>query len=167
MKNCIAATAIALCMAAVLSGCSKPLQPVANQLSLATEPKSPDKVTAKTLPAVDEELQQLLIARRDAALAESEAYRKAVGIGTATPDMLLLPERRVLASELELSDKPADQIAAFERFLESAKASENRVEALSFAQAKGGESDKLFATRYLRLDAEIQLLRAKRKVAAK
>jgi len=68
----------------------------------------------------------------------------------------------MLHADLELSEKPADQIAAIERYLVFAKEYELRVFSLYKSQAKAGEADKYEKAKYMRLDAEIQLLRAKR-----
>jgi len=117
------------------------------------------------LPAPgDDELKILLIAKYNAAFAEVKSVEAAYGAGTIPFDSIFEAQKRLLQAELELSDKPADQIAAFEKQLEMAKHVEQKVKSLALSYCKGGEADKYYQAKFQRLDAEIQLLRAKRKI---
>jgi hypothetical protein len=111
----------------------------------------------------DDALKKLLIARHNTAVAEMNATLTAYEADTIGFDAVTDTARRLLVAELELSDKPAEQIATLERSLELVKYVENRIKALYERGSRGGESEKMHRARYLRLDTEIQLLRAKRK----
>lgn len=114
-------------------------------------------------PGADE-LQKLLVARYNAVFAELGAVGAAYSNGTTTHHAIFDAQKRLLQAELELSDKPADQIAAYESYLESTKAFEAKIKALAILQTVGGEANKYYQAKFMRLDAEIQLMRAKRKL---
>jgi len=113
----------------------------------------------------DDVLRQLLIARYNAALGELKSVTAAYehGISGFNFEALFLSAKRVHDAGMELSEKPADQILMLEKNLESTKQFEAGVRGLHEPNARGGESDKMHHATYLRLGAEIELLRAKRK----
>lgn len=112
----------------------------------------------------DDELRKLQIARYNAAFGEVKCVDAAYSNGTITFDLLFEAQKHLLQAELDLSDKPVDQIAAYEHFVEAAKQKEARVKSLYYSATRGGEADKYYQAKFQRLDAEIQLLRAKRKL---
>ncbi len=122
-----------------------------------------EKAGPKFAAPGDDELRKLQIAKYNAAFAEVRSVDAAYKNGTVTFDLIYEAQKRLLQAELELSDKPADQIAAHERRVELTKQAEARVISLYHSASKGGESDKYYQAKFQRLDAEIQLLRAKRK----
>ena len=67
---------------------------------------------------------------------------------------------------LELSDKPADQVALLEKYVEFAKAVEQAVDVRIKAGVRNFTKGDLHQAKYTRADAEIQLLRAKEKAKA-
>jgi len=109
----------------------------------------------------DDELAKLLRQRYNAAVAELQARNKALESGNGTVEDSFGVARKVLRSELALSDKPADRIAVREKHLELEQAAE-KIATIRFHAGKITDAD-LAAARYLRLDAEVQLLKAKRK----
>ena len=68
--------------------------------------------------------------------------------------------QRWLQAGLELCDKPADKVALLTQFVELTKATEKMAQ--GHLEAARGTESALHRLRYQRLDAEIQLLRAKR-----
>ena len=127
------------------------------------EEKAPAVLRAEPLKieAGDDELTKLLKARYNAAVAELQARSKALESGNGTVEDIFGAARKVLRSELALSDKPADRIAVREKYLELERAAE-KVATIRFQAGKLSDAD-LAAARYSRLDAEVQLLKAKRK----
>jgi len=111
----------------------------------------------------DDELQRLLIARFNEAVKELRAATAMYRMGAGTFDSVITSAGHVLHAGLELGDKPADQIAMLEGYLEYAKQLEAQVKSLYDSASRGGESDKMYQATYLRLGADIELLRAKRK----
>lgn len=108
----------------------------------------------------DDELRKLLKARYNEALAEVEGRSNLFKNGRAPFDSIAEPSQRLLRAGLELCDKPADKVALLTQFVERTKAVEKYAQArLESARGTGPELRRL---RYQRLDAEIQLLRAKR-----
>lgn len=142
-------------------------EPVADNeiLRRIKERQAADPLTRKP-EAGDDELKRLLKERYNAALFAYKYTEAAYSNGTVTFDELTACCAKMLHAYLELSDKPADQIDAIERYLVFAKQTELKVFSLYKSQTKGGEADKYEKAKYMRLDAEIQLLRAKRKAAA-
>jgi len=80
--------------------------------------------------------------------------------GTASFDSLLDVAQRIVHSGVEVTDKPTEQLRFRERFLELAR----EIEKMQKARHEAGRiSDAdLQSARYLRLDAEIQVLKAKK-----
>lgn len=111
----------------------------------------------------DDELQRLLIARYNEAVKELKAVTAAYQTGSSTFETVINAAEHVLKSGLELGDKPADEIALLEQYLDYTKQNEAKVKRQYEAGQRGGESDKMHQATYLRLGAEIELLRAKRK----
>ena len=124
--------------------------------------------------AADSDERKLLIARYNEALEElKERYQylgslpeESGGVDRGSVGELILAARRLLATDLELNPKPADQITLREKYLEFAKNVEEacRLHAhpcpgclprMTILQAR--------TAKYLRLEAEVELLRAKRK----
>ena len=141
----------------------------AQQPSQQEQPKEPEvKLPAilKSKPAKidpkDDELTKLLKARYNEAVGEMNAQVERYVSGTAVLDLTLEAGRRLLVSGLEMMDKPADRIAMLEQYLELAK----EVEKVTKAQHDAARIpiQQMHQVRYYRLDAEIQLLRAKRKL---
>lgn len=124
-----------------------------------------DPLTRKP-EAGDDELRRLLKERYNAALFAFKNTIASYEADRGSFDDLVSTSALMLHAELELSDKPADQIAAIERYLEIAKQQELRVFSHIKSGRRGGEADKYEKAKYMRLDAEIQLLRARQKAAA-
>jgi hypothetical protein len=113
----------------------------------------------KPAPGADA-LQKLLIARNNAALTELQARGQELMAGRITTDVLFDAVRRWCDSALELSDKPADQMVVREQTLELTRYIEAVLDAkLAAGTAKVADMEM---AHYYRLDAEIQLLKAKR-----
>ena len=127
-------------------------------------PPEPAILKAKPLkPAPgDDELRKLLIARYNAAVAEMELRYAEISAGRATFEVAAEAARHLVDSGIELTDKPAEQLAFREKYLELAKEVERIIKA-QFEAGRIGEAD-LAKARYLRLDAEVQMLKAKRLV---
>jgi membrane fusion protein (multidrug efflux system) len=108
----------------------------------------------------DDELRKLLKARYNEALVEKEGLDKMFQVGRASYDSVVEAGQRLLKAGLELCGTPADKVALLTQFVERTKAAE------TIAQGRfesGRASDlALHRLRYQRLDAEVQLLRAKR-----
>lgn len=105
------------------------------------------------------DLRQLLKARYDIAASLLEIEEKRLNEGKSTLLNVYESARRVRDSATELTGAPAEQLAALTKYL----AITRRVEdSMNRVVAKGAAppSDRELA-RYLRLDAEIALLRAK------
>ena len=130
------------------------------------EEKGPAVLSAKPLKieAGDDELHKLLKERYNAAVAELQARCEEVRSGPGSTEKLFDAARKVLRSELAISDKPADRIAVRGKQLELEQAAEK----MAIARFKAGKlSDAdVAAARYLRLDAAVQLLRAQQKATA-
>lgn len=109
----------------------------------------------------DDELRKLLVDRYNAGLAELQARYEEYKIGLAPLDALLGAAQRLAHAGGELNDKPADRLVFLEQFLELARHVESMQEALTEV-GRSRVADLQWA-RYVRADAEIQLLRAKPK----
>jgi hypothetical protein len=114
----------------------------------------------KTTPG-DDELRKLLVARYNAALAELKIRTQELLTGRL--DVVTLSEvaRHLLDAELELATKPAEQLLAHERALEYA----HSIEDIAQAKFQAGTAKPADVERahYYALDAEIQLLKTRRK----
>jgi hypothetical protein len=125
--------------------------------------KQPAILSAKPLKAgpSDDELQKLLIDRYNAAISELEDRYNEFLAGHATLDLMEGVVRRVASSGVELKKKPEDRIALREQLLDFMKRMEE-IQKARFDAARIPQADVQRA-RYFRLDAEIQLLKEKRK----
>jgi hypothetical protein len=108
----------------------------------------------------DDELRKLQIARYNEALEQIKALHETVLAGTKTPDILFDAGKRLCQSGMEVYDDPKDRIKLLTDYVELAKDTEKTFE----AQLGGGRVDTsvFHEARYFRIDAEIQLLKAKR-----
>lgn len=129
----------------------------------AAEQKLPAILTAKPRQPgeKDDDLRKLLVARYNAAVAEIAAFYRDFLKGRGTFETFVPAAQRLVESGIELSDTPAEQIALREQFLELAKEVEKNQ--LACHEAGRIPDSEVAQARYLRLDAEIRLLRAKRK----
>ncbi len=124
-------------------------------------PKVPALLAAQPLKEDprDDELRKLLKARYNEAVAEVKALHKMLLAGRGTIDSCVGAGRRLVQAGLELCDKPADKVTLLTQFVELTQMAEKSIQArLAF----NGTSADLHRARYQRLDAEIQLLRARR-----
>ena len=112
---------------------------------------------------VDEELRNLQVARRDAGMRRMVEQRTFYEEGRITVDRYFDAIARVLDAQLDMSDKPADQVPIFELIIDLVKEIENR-EVAMHKIGRGSVSD-VEEARYRRLGYEIELLRTKRKLA--
>jgi len=131
------------------------------------EGKMPRILTAKPIKTAenDDELRKLLIARYNAAVAEMQArYQQYQNDPSVTGEAFYGVARRLGEAGMELRDKPADQVSMCEELLELQKYFVKHAEA-KFEAGLIGRAD-LERARYQRIDAEIHLLRAQRKVKA-
>jgi hypothetical protein len=122
------------------------------------------KLPVQTGP-VDKELQNLLIARRDSAVRR---LKMTIGIyeeGRITLDKFCDSMTLALKSQLDLFESPADQVPIYELLVEFAKEVEER--ALAEVDVARGTEYDVEAARFYRINCEIDLLRAKRKLAKK
>jgi hypothetical protein len=112
----------------------------------------------------DDEEKKLLKARHAAVVTMVEVALERYRAGANTPPGGSLHEvvEKWRDARLELSDKPKDQIAVLEVWFELTKDEEAHTEALYKLKRVG--PDTVAAARYARLTAELQLLRAKRKL---
>jgi hypothetical protein len=145
-----------------------------NTLLAADPPKPPkDDDDEVKLPALlkakplkpdpkDDELRKLLKERYNVALDEMNLQYKLYEAGSpaATLDIVFESGERVVSARLELCDQPADKIPILVQLVEMRK----EIEKIAKARFDAGRiAPQDFArARYFRLDAEIQLLRAKR-----
>jgi hypothetical protein len=144
---------------AIPSPAAQPAQPA--------EPKLPAILTAKPLQAGpgDDDLRKLLIARYNAAVAEAAGRIQEFQTGHCNLEAMAGVARRLVDSGLELRDKAADQVTLREQFLELAKEIEKIVQ-VRFEAGRISPAD-LELAHYERLDAEIQVLKARRKAAGR
>jgi beta-lactamase regulating signal transducer with metallopeptidase domain len=111
--------------------------------------------------ASDDELEKLLKERYNVALNYVRNSYRRLQAGVEAPDNVSDAARRVVDAELALHPDPADEIHARERYLTFAKIIEARANGL----AASGNMAREYAdaARETRLNAEIQLLQAKRR----
>jgi hypothetical protein len=121
----------------------------------------PALLSAKPLKAApgDSELRKLRIARYNEALAEvGDDYRRVLQ-GQGFPSELRDAVQRVVRAGLAVHDRPVDRAAFLTQALELAKNVERMAE--GFARTGQGRTADAHAARFVRLDVEIQLLKAK------
>jgi hypothetical protein len=128
------------------------------------EPKAPALLTRLPLKVdtKDDEMRKLLKARYNEALAEVEGLTRMFQMAVAgvSYDSVAEARQRLLQAGLELCDRPADKVALLTQFVELSKETEKIAQAR--LEAARGSDSAIHRFRYQRLDAEIQLLRAKR-----
>jgi hypothetical protein len=141
--------------------------------------KSPDKPRLR-LPALlssqplkedpkDDPMRKLLKARYNAAVAEAIDYFEQEDLAKDhavcrlySQDQLYAMWQRVVKSGLEVCETPAQKVALLAQYLEVAREAEKELETnYSAGRCSIGDVQR---ARYERLDAEIQLLRARRDV---
>jgi len=110
----------------------------------------------------DDELLKLSKERYNTALEVAKGYLYRAKVDpNFTWNQIQDAAKKLLIAELELSEKPADQIAAYEKNLVLARESEEV--AKQFLEGGQGTPLDVANARYYRLTAEIELLKAKRK----
>jgi beta-lactamase regulating signal transducer with metallopeptidase domain len=113
-----------------------------------------------TVAASDDELQQLLKERYNVALAYVRSNYRQLEAGREGPDKVADAGRRVVDAELALHPDSASEIQARERYLKFARI----IEALAgLAADRQLRPEYAQGAREIRLNAEIQLLQAKRR----
>ncbi len=112
-------------------------------------------------PAAEPELAGLIRARYEAALRVLQAEQRRMEAGWSTVQTVFEAARRALGAQLELTSAPAEQLAAHERHLDLCRGLEQQVQT-QVERRILSQTDLDFA-RYGRLNAEIELLRAKGK----
>jgi hypothetical protein len=129
------------------------------------EIKIPVLLNAKSVEVkgADDDLRRLQKARYNAALDEGKARFNEYLAGRGGLEKLMAAARRVLESGLELNTGAADRIQLRVQLLELAR----EVEKISQAKYEAGRLPvaEMARARYLRADAEIQLLQARRDAA--
>jgi hypothetical protein len=126
------------------------------------EEKVPKILTAKPLKPgrQDDELRRLLIARYNSSVAEMQGRYQEFLAGKGTLGIFAVVGKRLVDSGLELNENPADKVSLLEQYLELMR----EVEKINVSLLEVGRISKadLELARYLRIDAEIKLLRTKR-----
>jgi hypothetical protein len=129
----------------------------------APQPDLPALVTARPLEPArgDDELRKLLKERSNTAVRELRATDQEFRAGRILWGRVFDSSRRVLHGQLELADRPAERVAAYEKYLDFIK----EVEKLMLAGFNAGriKPADMEMTLYMRQDAEVLLLRAQRK----
>jgi hypothetical protein len=157
---------LSLCLLLTLAGTS------AAQLPPQKPPEQPGEKPPALLAAQphkedpqDDELRKLLKARYNEALAEAKTYyedEKSPRDRLIHYDDLYGRWQRLVQAGLELCDKPAEKVSLLTQYVEVNKDMERGIQERVDV---GREVEyALHRARYQRLDAEIQLLRAKREV---
>jgi hypothetical protein len=126
------------------------------------EAKAPSLQDAKPLKegAKDDELRKLQKARYNEALAEFQLVCDLYRFARVQDEPVVEAAQRLVRAGLEVYDKPADKIALLTEYLKITTVAEQHAHA-HFKSAKTNMVP-VHKARYQRLDAEIQLLRAKR-----
>jgi len=139
-------------------------EPGAERQPIAPEKDSTSSAIAKRKPlkidASDDELRKLQIGRYNEALGEVSSSIEMVLGGSKQPEQLLNAARRMIDSGMEVFDKPQDRIDLLNDYFLFAKDFEKIFKA-QFEAGRVATSDMHLAT-YYRMDAEIQLLKARR-----
>ncbi len=127
------------------------------------EPKPFVEVKPLEADPKDDELHKLMKERRNAAASEMNTYLELFRAARGSPfgADLFGPLDRLVHSGLELSDKPADRVKILSEALDIAREME-RLTRLGVDNGRTTTQD-LHRVRYVRLDLEIQLLRARTK----
>jgi hypothetical protein len=121
----------------------------------------------KPLSPKDDELRKLQVERYHAAMALVSAYYRQFMVGTATPGggspfgPLFEAEKLFMNSRLDLVEKPEEEIAVREDWVKATK----KFEEIGKVYSDAGKGIlALLQARHERSDADIQLLKAKRKL---
>jgi hypothetical protein len=140
-------------------------EPQRRQQDQAPYDRLPALLTAKPVQPdpKDDDLRKLLVARYNESVAEMKVRYTEFQAGKTTIDSMLGASQRLLKSGLELSGNPQDRIKLLEQFLEMAKVVERIDQAL--VEAGRLSAAELHEARHLRIDTEIQLLRARREAS--
>jgi hypothetical protein len=160
--------ATAITASVFLNGVFQPLaaegqEPVENKMPAAFSAFL-DASPLRSTPEDDGE-RKLLKARYNAALEELHSHLKEWIAGRRSTMVLIESSYRVINSELELTDKLTDQVMIRKKHLELTKEIEKMQQA-RFDAGRIGIADLDYA-RYSRLNVEIHLLRAERKLKSK
>jgi hypothetical protein len=147
-----------------LAGTSSSQEPQPKEKPGEPKTKLPALLASNPLKAdpADNELRRLLKARYNEAVSEAKAfYMEEPFIDRIdTQDALYGRWQRVVQAGLELCDKPADKVTLLSQYVDVAKELEQ--ETKSRCDAGRLPIYHLHRARYQRLDAEIQLMRARR-----
>jgi hypothetical protein len=111
----------------------------------------------------DSEMQKLLKERYNQALLGLAARHQEFQAGRGTLEVLQDAAKRLVKAGLELKEEPKDQVALLSGYIDVLKGIENAVE-MRVQSGRAPMAD-LCEVRYNRLDAAIDLLRLKKKVA--
>jgi hypothetical protein len=143
-------------------------QSLAAQPPQPAEPAPPEGVLPPLLKAKpikvdskDDELHKLLKERYNEAVGEMTHLYQMHQLGHATLDEVYGAGRRLVKAGLELKEKPEEQAALLRQYVEVMK----HLEKLKKAEVEAGRvgMSALHKARYYRIDAEIRLLRLKKK----
>jgi outer membrane protein TolC len=113
----------------------------------------------------EDELQQVLKKRVNAALAEVRDHHERLQKGRGTLDRFLDSCRRLFEARMDLYQKPAERVPVLERYLEVAKDMEGVLEARQ--KAGLGTRADVERIRFGRLTIEAALLKARREADGK
>jgi hypothetical protein len=136
---------------------------LAAQEKAAGQKKLPRLLAAKPLSTTDQkdELRRLVRERYNAALEEArERYRQLREVANTNPDTVCSAFRRLLASGVLAADTGRARLEFLQAYLELARDFEKLMDQLT-GGAAAKAADRAHA-RYLRVDAELQLLRTRR-----
>jgi hypothetical protein len=126
------------------------------------EKKLPKLLAAKPLDtgAESDDLRQLIRARYNAALDEARGRYRQLQEGHGNLGQLFDAFRRLLAAGVAIADTGKTRLLFLEEYVDLTRAAER----MAAEHAKAGQMPSVEAAqaRYMRLDAEIQLLRARR-----
>ena len=161
---------IVLRLAMIVSGSIAVLSfPPNSQLAFGDEsnPTATDSpATVDEAPLDESTLRDLRLKRQEAARAFFEATKAAYLADTVTHDQWILAIRELLAADLDAATTPKERITAHARAVTAARAVEAHVTPLHEAGARGGEADKFWHSKAVRLELEIALAKEKLRQAA-
>jgi hypothetical protein len=135
--------------------------------SAGQQPRGPDeKVPIRLgqplrIDPKDDAVRKLLKERYNEALAEARARHALILAGKTLVDETFDAFQRFVNAGLEVADTPAARVALLKQYVELAK----EVERIVSERVQAGQVQRadLHRARYIRLDAELQLLRAQAK----
>jgi hypothetical protein len=158
---------MSLCLLLAL-GANATAQAPTKKTAAAPEEKVPALLAAKPLKAdpKDDELRKLLKARYNDVLAEAQAYwktDKAPGTSIINLDDPYGRYQRLVQAGLAVRETPAERVALLAQYVELTRQLEK--ETKKRVDEGRWEAPALHRARYERLDAEVQLVRAKREAA--